>query len=333
MSGLKLLLVIVLWVVYAGTLTRALIQRRSDNEFRIVVWGMFFLACLAFTFTGQEVEQATDQFFGGLPVSIYIKYFALTHGVHLYCSLLHRVKPLSERTFRALRWLNRTALAAGVGSFILLVLFDVRDHPDVRYYVSAARDVIVALYMLLTIIPRNFTLFKAETVPTMQIKHVLNTLLCVTHVLIAVTSLISLVVIMFDLADINRLLPIFLPLTYLVYLFFLSALMPHRWTAVLLFPARLYTYWRLLRLQQEVQRLTQVNFHFDSLSIRFSAPSELEFAIYKTVIFILDHAVLMQNNADENHLSNRLTRFLQTERTYPTLVKGLVKLSYDRSHS
>ena len=332
-SAPKLILICLLWSIYIGLLARMLIRHRGTSEFRGAVWGLFFLACVAFTFSGLDVEQAADSAFNGLPVSIYVKYFALTYGVYLQCSLMHKAQPISAGIFRALKWLNRIALAAGGVSFILLVVFDLYNHPELRYYVSAARDFIVALYMLVILIPSNLSLFRAEAVPTMRIKLALSTLFCATYVLVALTSLISLVVVLSDLTDINVLLPVFLPLTYLVYGLFVCAIMPHRWTALVLFPVRLYIYWRLQRLRREVQRLAQIRLHFDLFPVRPSSPDELEFAIYQTVIFILDHAELMPFNADKNHLSNRLAQFLQVERSYPMLVRGLVRLTDDRPHS
>lgn len=332
-SAPKLIAIGLLWSIYIGLLARTLIRHRGTSEFRGAVWGMFFLACVAFTFSGVDVEQAADSAFNGLPVSIYIKYFTLTYGVYLHCSLLHKVKPFSAGMFRAMNWLNRTALAAGGISFALLVVFDLYDHPDLRYYVNAGRDLIVALYMLVILIPSNLSLFKAEAVPTMRVKFALNTLFCATYVLVALSSLISLVVVLFDLTDINLLLPIFLPLTYLVYGLFVLALLPHRWISFLLFPVRLYTYWRLQRVRREVQRLTQIRLDFDLFPAHLSSPAELEFAIYQTVIFILDHAELIPANADQNYLANRLAQFLQVERPYPMLVRGLVRLADDRPRS
>ena len=333
MSGLKLALVLLLWTIYVGRFLQAILQRRGDDQFRIVVWWMFFLACLAFTFTGREVEEATDQLFGGLPVSIYIKFFAMIQIAYLYYRLMHTVNPLPATTFQLLRWLNRISIGTGIVSFAMFLLLDMRSNPDTRYYVSAARDSIVAVYMLFGIIPINLYLFKQEAVPTMRVKHVLNTLLCITYLLITLSSLVSLVIVNFHLGNIEQLLPIFLPLTYLVFVFFLSALLPHRWIAVLLFPARLYTYLRLRRLQHDVQRLTKVRYHFEEMPVRLLSLGELEFAIYQTVIFILDHAALMHPSSEKHHLSRQLAEFLEQEMSYPALVKGMARLKYDRSNS
>lgn len=333
MSGLKLILVLFLWTIYVGRLLQAILQRRGDDQFRNVIWWMFFLACLAFTFTGRQVEEATDQLFGGLPVSIYIKYFAMIQIAYLYYRLIHTVNPLPSKTFQMLRWLNPISIGTGIVSFAVILLLDIRSNPDTRYYVSAARDSIVAVYMLFGIIPINLYLFKQETVPTMRIKHALNTLLCITYMLIALSSLVSLVVVIFRLGNMEPLLSIFLPLTYLVFVFFLSALVPHRWIAVLLFPARLYTYLRLRRLQRDVQQLTKVRYHFEEIPVRLLSLGELEFAIYQTVIFILDHAALMHPSSEEHHLSRRLAEFLEQEMGYPALVKGMIRLKYDRPSS
>ncbi|MDX2137272.1 MAG: hypothetical protein SF123_04195 [Chloroflexota bacterium] len=327
---LKLLLIALLWTVYGCMLVRALMQRDANNRFRPQVWYLFFLGCVAFTFTGQEIELTTDQFFGGLPVSVYIKYFALTLIAYLYCTLMHTIKPITASTLRALRLVNWLAIGVGLVSFGLLVLSDIRFHPDTRYYVHAARDSIVTINMVWVIIPHNVSLFKIEQVPTMRIKHILNTLLCSTYVLVAVTSVISLIIVVFRLDDINRWLPIFLPLTYLVYFFFLWALVPHRWVAFFLYPARLYAYLRLRCLQRDVERLAELHMNLNIMPARWTL-GELEFAIYQCVIFILDHASLIQPSDDKHHLAYRLSRVLRKEMDYPTLVRSLTRLRYARS--
>jgi hypothetical protein len=330
MSGVKLILVILLWTIYGLGLMRALIQQRGDAQSRLAIWAMFFCACLAFTFTGQEVEEQVDLFFGGLPVSIYIKYFALTQGIHMYCVLLHRVDPLSNRALQALRTLNRVGLVLGISSFILIMFLDIRYQPDTRYYVSAARDAIVAIYMFTAIIPRTIAMFHIETVPTMRIKHLIYTLFSLTYVLVAGSSLISLFVLLIDLYPVDRLLPVFLPLTYVTYGFFICALLPHRWIAILLYPARLYTYLRLRRVRRDVQALTPVKVPLQPVSNQWLSLGGLEFAIYQTVIAILDYAPLLDHSTDDKHLASRLNDLLRRELTYPMIVKGLTRLRYDR---
>jgi hypothetical protein len=82
-SAPKLISICVLWSIYIGLLVRMFIRHRGTSEFRGVVWRLFFLACVAFTFSGLDVEQVADAAFNGLPVSIYIKYFALTYDIYL----------------------------------------------------------------------------------------------------------------------------------------------------------------------------------------------------------------------------------------------------------
>jgi hypothetical protein len=310
-------------------LTRALIQRRGSAEFRLAVWAMFFCACLAFTFTGKDVEQAADLFFGGLPVSVYIKYFAMTQLAYIYFVLLNAYKPVAPMTSHVLRGINGFAVFAGVLTFALLALSNSPDHRDVRYFVNAGRDTVVSIFMILALLPRHIEMLRLENVQTMRIKHIIYCLLCITYMTVALTSLISLLIVVFDLVDMDRLLPVFLPLTYVAYTLFLFALVPHRWMVIMLFPARLYTYRRLRRLQRKVEALAQRRVHFDPVPLHPFSLGELEFAIYQTVIAILDHAAHLPETAPQSKLTHRLTHFLQTKMEYPTLVKGLAGLHYE----
>jgi hypothetical protein len=329
MIGMNLALIVLLWGIYLLMLARALIQRRGSTEFRVTVWMMFFCVCLVLTLSGKSAEMALDHLVAGLPISVYLKYFALTQFAYLYFLLLHAYKPVAPVTFSLLRGLNRIALACGAISFILLVLLGVRQHPDVRYVVNAARDAVAAVFILIAILPRHLEMLRLETVPTMRIKHILYCMLCVAFGLATLTSLIALVSVVFDLGDVEQLLPIFQPLTYVTYLLFLFSLVPHRWTVVLLFPTRLHAYWRLRRLQRAVETLAQRRVHFDPVPVHRLSMSGLEFAIYHTVIAILDHAAHLPETAPRSKLTHDLMRFLQTKMDYPAIVSGLMRLRYD----
>jgi hypothetical protein len=110
---------------------------------------------------------------------------------------------------------------------------------------------------------------------------------------------------------------------------FLFSLVPHRWTVVLLFPTRLHAYWRLRRLQRAVETLAQRRVHFDPVPVHRLSMSGLEFAIYHTVIAILDHAAHLPETAPRSKLTHDLMRFLQTKMDYPAIVSGLMRLRYD----
>lgn len=328
MSIGKFALVILMWMLYATMLIRVFAKKKGNQQVRFWVWVMFFLACLAFTFTGPEIEHYTDRKFGGLPVSTFVKFFSLTQMAHLYYLITRAVTPAPSRLFQWLKWLSPLSLIGGVASFSLLVLLDIRNEPNIRYYVSAARDIVVALYMIVGIIPANLYMRRNEAVPTMRVKHLLNTLLCCTYVLVAVSSAFSLVIVIFEMGDIETFLPLFLPLTYACYFFFLTALVPHRWIAVLLIPVRLRTYFRLRRLQREVARLAQAQTNYDQVTLNILSLGELELAIYQAVIFILDHFTLISPKAGSRDLYEQLSTVVRSDLSYAALVEELAAL-YD----
>lgn len=328
MSVPKLLLVLLLWAVYTVQLVRVYRQQRGNPQFRLTVWWMFFLACAAFTFTGKDVEKATDTLFGGLPVSLYIKYFAMTQGTRLYFDLLHSVHPLPAQTLHRLRWLGPVSLWVGILSLAIAALFGIYIHPETRYYVSGARDAVTAAYLVIGLIPLNRYLIDQETVPTMRVKLTFNLLLCIAYVMVAVTSLVSLAVVVFRLGDVERLLPVFLPLTYVVYALFLAALVPHGWTAVLLFPARLYTYFRLRKLILSLQRHTHTTTPFKPMPVRILSMGALEIAIYQTMIVIFDLAAQVRDEAHDDPLIHKLVQFTAVNHAYEDTLRGLQRLSY-----
>jgi hypothetical protein len=317
-----------LWAVYIVQFVRVFRQQRGNPQFRFAVWWMFFLACVAFTFTGKDVEETTDALFGGMPISLYIKYFAMTQGIRLYFDLLHSVHPLPTQIFHRLRWLHPLSLWGGVVTFIMVALLDIRAHPEMRYYVNAARDMVVAVYLLMGLIPVNRYLIVQETVPTMRFKLALNLLFCITYVTVAVSSLVSLIVVMFSLGDVERLLPLFLPLTYIVYALFLAALVPHRWIAVLLFPARLYMYSRLQKLLHTLQLHTGMAAPFKPMPVRVLSLGALEIAIYQTMIAIFDLAAQMRDDVHHEPLIQKLVQFTAVDHDYEDTLRGLRRLSY-----
>jgi hypothetical protein len=325
----KLLLVMLLWALYAAMLIRALVKKQGDQQSRLLVWTMLFFVCVAFTFSGREIELYLDPSFGGFPVTLYIKFFSLTQLAHFYYLITQAVYPAPSQRIQWLQWLGPLTIMGGIVSFGLLVLLDVRNQSDIRYYVNAVRDIIIVLYMVVGIIPTNHYMWHKETVPTMRVKHVLNSLLCYTYLLLALSSLISVVVVAFELAEIEALLPLFLPLTYICYFFVLTAMVPHRWIAVFLIPARLQTYFRLRRLQQEVARLAEVHTDNGRGDLNLLAFDNLELAIYQSIIFILDHFTLIKPATDGNPLYNRLSAVLHSDLSYTALVEEMAALGDD----
>lgn len=329
MSTGKLILILALWLMYVVLFLRAMLQKRGPEHLRLRVWTQFFLSCLAFTFTGQDTEIWADAFFDHLPVSIYVKFFCMIQIAHLYHGMTYTIMPLSQARVNALRHLHRTAILVGLVSFLAFILFDYRPDLSFRYEVNAARDVVLALYIILSLLPTTLFLRRNERVETMRLKHGLSILFCITYLIITGTSLISLLVVRLNLMDIELLLPWFLPFTYVLYALFLLLLLPHRWIVVLLIPGRLWTYRRLRRLQRTVAHFAHIQ--IDDMSTRWRGSSlfELELLIYQVTISILDHIPLMENRSQEIAFYPALAQLAQADLTYPALVKALVAVRFD----
>jgi hypothetical protein len=329
MSTGKLILVIALWLLYGVLFLRTMIQKRGPQHLRLLVWTQFFLSCLTFTFTGQDTEIWADAFFDYLPVSVYVKFFCMIQIAHLYHGMIYTIKPLSPARVQGLQHLHRAALVIGAVSFLWMVISGYRPDLSFRYEVNAARDVVVSLYIIVSLLPTTLFLRQHEQIATMRLKHSVSILFCWTYLLVTATSLISLIVVRFKLADIDLLLPWFLPLTYVLYALFLIALMPHRWIVVLLIPGRLRTYWRLCQLQRAIARFTYVQAPDVNHPWKSTSLFELELAIYQVTISILDHIPLLEKRAEAISFYPALAQLSQADLTYPALVKELVAVRFE----
>lgn len=323
-STLRLTLVTLLWLTFGLLSLRLTRLEPGQMRIRLRLWQLYLIGCLVFSVTGEAAEQQVDAVFGGIPVSLYIKYFGMVEMSARYYQIVGPAAPRPVSIQCLLRGLYPLALLAGITSLGVLLLSGTWANPQIRYFVAAARDVVIATYMLLAFLPLNRVFRQQEQVPTMRLKHIFGRLLILTYLAVTASSLISLMVVVFAWGEVSRLLPLFLPLTYLCAVWFGLMLLPHRWTAALLLPERWWTWRRLRRVERQLARLTNTPSDISELE----HPVEIELAIYRTIIAILDEATLLEAETVASPLTRQLTTLLQSPHPYATLVKEMAALPH-----
>jgi hypothetical protein len=108
---------------------------------------------------------------------------------------------------------------------------------------------------------------------------------------------------------------------------FMLLLLPHRWLTELFYPERLVVYWRLKRLERQVLKqvgapLDQAGFHLALLR-----SSDLELAIYRTTINILDYGTLLSKDQLGQKLAQVLQQLAARNLPYPILVDQLTRIT------
>ena len=177
MNPLKLTLIGVLWVTYGITLVRTMLKYHGTGKFQASIWFMYGLGCLAFTLTAQDTEEAVDTLWDGIPLSVYIKYFCLTHICYLYYFVTRTILSLTALQHRFLWSLYPISIVVTGATLVGLLATETYADPNVRYFVSAARDSVVAVYMGMAFIPVNRFMWRREGVATMRLKHTSTLLL------------------------------------------------------------------------------------------------------------------------------------------------------------
>jgi hypothetical protein len=314
---------LLLWLVFAWMLRRALHNQRFTQRRAVYIWIQVALGLITVSLMGQTVEASLDRFWSGWPVTLYIKTMAMLSLFHLYYLTIREIDTRSHH-YRYLADLGPLALLGGTLYFLLGSPSYSRS--DFRYQTLALRDGIMVVYIVSAFLPSSWRLWRLEQVGSMKVKHLASIVCCLCYLLIAGGNIIVAVLNARRAPQIESLSTACIPVAYLGAISFLVILVPHRWLVPLRYPDRLYRWWRLHRLEVQLRTWGVAQRWQPTGSLRALLPDQLELTIYRSVIFILDGYPLIRTQPQGKALYQQIGTIAQSPLPYAELVKSLSEL-------
>lgn len=320
----RLLFVSAVWLTFIAVLLRAIVRAQFSSKRSKQLLLNVFLCCLAFTFWGKDAEQSLDRYFDNLPLAVYIKYVCFISVAHLFYNLLKEVQARHVPTF--LRWLAPISIIAGVVSFLSHAYYPVIASEELRFLVIGARDSVVLFYVLFSFIPGTLAMRRQEHVESMRFKLMAMVLCSIIFLMTAISSIVAAVMVLSQQGNPSAAAATVQPMIGIGLLLFMLIIMPHRWFMGLFQLPRLYLYYRLWQLDQRILRCKGLNpsekFHFGLAR----QPQELEYAIYRVLISVLDFYPVLAQEPENYALYERVQTCIKNTSHYKDLVQELARL-------
>jgi hypothetical protein len=277
---------------------------------------------MVFTLQGEVAEQVLDRLFGGFPMALYWKYFGMLLWFYLYYRMLQNIF-MASRSLGFWKGLFVVLFIVGVLSIPVMVITDNRTR--LRDVMTGVRDAGLLLPTVFLFVPLTWNLWKQEKIKGMRTKQ-LTLLICYsTYAFLAVGNIANA---LFSAASIEMtplIEVLFAPFLLISCIAFLLLFLPFRWLSLSFIPSRLIVYLRLKRLESLVLN-TVAHTNFLRFNRRlYLPPNVLELEIYRTVINILDHYLLLTEPPFLN-LRQQIEVVVQKNASYSELVEGLLEV-------
>jgi hypothetical protein len=318
--------VVGLWIIFAIVLVRGI---RRPSLLQGPAWyGWIQLICagLVFSLQGEAVEEGLDQFFGGFPVTLSIKFFGMLLWFGLYYLIIKRVFP-NRGIYTFIDWILISAVGIGIASVLWLVSISPEDRMIPRNIVTALRDVLLVMPAILLFVPATIRIAQRERIPGLKVKQYAIALCFGAYAVVGLLNIQKGVwfAIYGEPTGISSIVP---TLALLVCLFgFVVLLIPYRWLTRLYYPTRLRLYARLRRLERNIMVQIGAPEELPHWSFRFLNGQELELQIYRTTINILDYGLLLPETQGGEQLGEQLRQLATQHNSYAMLVNQLRMLS------
>jgi hypothetical protein len=318
----KLIIIGIMWSIFLIVIIRNTYTGRlaSAPSKRIMV--QVFLTCLALSLWGEDNERVVDSLLGLPDSAVYIKGLALIWAVHLFDVSCRAIVPEQADKHPWTPHLAPAATGIAILSYGLTHTMYPISQETMRYVIIGGRDFIVALYMLFSLIPSVAIMHQRENIVAMRFKFAAIQIVCLCFMVTTASSLAAA-----GLAVLHIGSPAYAALAgqpFVVFgaLVYIVVMIPYRWLLVLFSLERLMLYRRLCRLEQHV--LQDIEDFRDMGGARlFASDDDLELAIYRKLITILDFYPTLAQKPDGRWLFEAIQQRVEAQFDYNRLVREI----------
>lgn len=314
-----------LWLTFVIAFVRAYYKKKFSDRSARRMWQIFFLWNVAFLLWGEPTERLIDPLFNDLPVTLYLKSACMLLAFHLHYLVLKPLKP-DARHHQFLTYLAPGVLVIGLISFVYYSMYQPMTYSQMRFLLVAARDMAMLVTVLIVFIPYTLLMLKRETHPPMKVKQV-AALTCFTcYATVALSGIGAGVVTLAGGANAADVASVTNPVVYVAFVAFIVLLMPYRMLSWMFYLERLIVFRRLRKLERTITEAGSLE-AAHSLALRNALnPDELELAVYRTVISILDKYFLLRSMPRRSQLHDQIQSLVDQNKEYPELVQELARI-------
>lgn len=326
MKSFNIMLLVLAWLIFSLRLCRAVWIGRFTEVLTRRIWLQVFLGMIAFSLFGPEIEPLLDGYFGGKPVTVYIKSMAVLGMVYLYYLTLRDIDPNAHR-YRFLKPLGLSTALIFTMIFGYYYWSSFVPEYNFRLIMIAVREMVISIFICIAILPNSKMFWQHERVSSMKARHAASILCSVGYLTTASgTIAIGVLALLGTYEPIDGLIRTFMQPMYLVAIGFLILLLPHRVFAWAGYPAQLWIYWRMKRIERRIRKLSNIEPRFRSNTSLLLNPQNLELAIYRSLIFVLDFHPFMPETSGGKQLSEQIQDVIRSPKSYPELVNEIAAL-------
>lgn len=313
-----------IWGLFLVLFLRAMSHKRVASRQARLIWMIYFVCCIAFSFWGESSEIALDRAIGFDHVAVFIKYSALSIVAHLFYLLLRDVEP--DHSLIPMNHMVPTTLSAGILGLIVANQSTILTTEQFRYLFIAARDGVVTLYILMSFIPGILGMYQAETVKLMRLKLIFILSLCVCFLITSLGSLMALVWAVTNWGNPSVPACLVQPFVVAGMLCFILTMIPYRWFLRLVHFRQFYIYQRLRDLEKRIFQKIDKGISQTPKFQMMQDLKSLELQIYRTTISILDHYPLLLKYDTTATLHDEVDACKQNAPDYDKLIRRLTRI-------
>jgi hypothetical protein len=319
----QLVAALILWSVFLFQFVYGLLFHRERLLGVWRVWVIFFLGCVTFTFWGDYVDMALERQFGGLPIGVYIKLYALIYAAHLDVYILAKVDPRALE-LPLIRWIAPVVL--GLATLLLLVAAIEQWTLSAygRLAVIAIRDTLLAQYIVRVFLPILWRMRQEDSNRVMRFRHTASVAFCASYLPVAAGN-----VIVFALASIQsplaaRAQALFHPLIYICVFCFICMYLPRKLLEIAERIPQIMVAYRLRQLARQLAAETGQYLPGQLSWFTLLQQQDLiDAQLYEHVVYIMDYSPQL---APDNPLARRIQALQGENLEYDQLARELAKL-------
>lgn len=316
---------VLMWITFCIGLGGSIRQRQRLEGRSLYGWVLLFCAACVFSLQGEYVELWLDQYFNGLPVTLYIKYFAMVIWFGMYYLIIKQIF-VHDPLYRWLDWLFCIAIVTGAVSAIPVAMVPYGVRTEARDIVTGLRDGFLFVPSILLFVPATWKLSKQEQVNGTRIKQIAITVCYAAYSLVALANIAKALLVLMhqeSLAQVEFIGALFMSICLIG---FVLLLVPYRWVTILFYPGRLVLYWKLKRVEHCILQQVGAVSETPLFGLSLLRSGELELAIYRTTINILDYGALLSRTSPQQEQWRELQRITESGTSYSNLVAQLTKV-------
>jgi len=294
-GALALGLIYIGWFVFGG----AHRLTRHTRGWRVLI--QVTLSVMFTILSVPTVDGAVNALVPYLPLSSLAKGLIVLPLCDLHLRMLVETDTVIPQRARILQWYAPLGWVLMLTS--VLVAYEHRIPTLIQeYWLRGVRDVLLITFILSVFLPGHLRLYTQETVLPMRLKHGAQVLfLAIGAPLYVAGSIAQLAIWILQLPVFVSPYDLVRPIEAFCLLSFCLVLLPHRAFIIVVYPYRLWLFWRLRRVQHAVARWTGVRLEARySISHSSLRLDNIELALYSALIFILDYFRELPQSPSQN---------------------------------